>query len=96
MCLFYHEAMRESESLLEFPCDFPIKAMGRADSGFESMALTIVRRHVPDFDTERMHSAVSRNGNYISITFTIRATSREQLDDLYRELTACDELLLVL
>jgi len=88
--------MKERDSLLEFPCDFPIKAMGRSDSGFEVKALDIVRSHVPDFDAANMRSAVSRKGNYISVTFDLRATSQEQLDELYRELTACEKLLMVL
>ena len=94
--LLYHTAMQETESLLEFPCDFPIKAMGRSDSGFEAVALGIVRQHVPDFDTDNMRSAASRNGNYLSVTFTVRVSSRRQLDDLYRELTACKAVLMVL
>lgn len=88
--------MSDADSLLEFPCDFPIKAMGRCDSGFEAKALAIVRRHVPDFDTAALRTVASRNGNYLSMTFTIQASSREQLDNLYRELSACDELLMVL
>jgi putative lipoic acid-binding regulatory protein len=88
--------MQETESLLQFPCDFPIKAMGRSDSGFEARALGIVRRHVPDFETDNMRSAASRNGNYLSVTFTVRVSSRRQLDDLYRELTACKAVLMVL
>jgi putative lipoic acid-binding regulatory protein len=94
--MFYHDAMSEAESLLEFPCAFPIKAMGRCDSGFEARALAIVRRHVPDFDTQAMRTIASRNGNYLSVTFTIQAGSREQLDNLYHELSACEELLMVL
>jgi putative lipoic acid-binding regulatory protein len=93
--MFYHGGMKEEDSLLEFPCRFPIKAMGRSNSGFEARALEIVRRHVPDFDTGAMRTVASRQGNYLSVTFTIRATSREQLDNLYRELTACEQLLMV-
>jgi len=88
--------MKEHNSLLKFPCDFPIKAMGSSDSGFEARALVIVCSHVPDFDTANMRSAVSRKGNYISVTFDLRATSQEQLDGLYRELTACEEILMVI
>jgi hypothetical protein len=94
--MFYHDPMNEADSVLEFPCVFPIKAMGRCDSGFEARALAVVRRHVPDFDTAAMRTVASRKGNYLSVTFTIRAGSREQLDILYRELTACEELLIVL
>lgn len=93
--MLYHGTMSEQDSLLDFPCTFPIKAMGRSDSGFEATALAIVRRHVPGFDTRAMRSVASRQGNYLSVTFSIEATSREQLDNLYRELSACKELLMV-
>lgn len=86
----------EENSLIEFPCDFPIKAMGRCDSDFEATSLDIVRRHAPDFDVARMKIVASQKGNYLSVTFTIQATSQEQLDSIYRELTACEELLMVL
>lgn len=93
--MLYHDGMSEADSLLEFPCNFPIKTMGRVNSGFEARALEIVRRHVPDFDTGAMRTVASRQGNYLSVTFTIQATSRAQLDNLYRELTACEQLLMV-
>jgi len=88
--------MHDQDSVFDFPCDFPIKTMGRADSGFEARALAIVRRHAPDFDASAMRSVASRKGNYLSFTFVIRATSREQLDALYRELSSCEDLLMVL
>ncbi len=88
--------MNEQESLLEFPCVFPIKVMGRCNSGFEATALAIVRRHVPDFSTDDMRTVASRQGNYLSVTFTLQVRSREQLDSLYRELSACDQMLMVL
>jgi len=88
--------MNKHSSLLEFPCDFPIKAMGRSDSGFEAKALAIVLSHLPEFDVADMRSTASRKGNYISVTFNLRVSSQGQLDDLYRELTACEELLMVI
>ena len=88
--------MATEDTLLEFPCDFPIKAMGRATSGFEARALEIVRRHAADFRDEDMRIVASGKGNYLSATFVVRATSKAQLDALYRELTACDDLLMVL
>jgi hypothetical protein len=88
--------MQETESPLKFPCDFPIKVMGRSDSGFEAKALGIVSQYVSDFEADNMRSAASRNGNYLSVTFTVRVSSRVQLDDLYRELTACNAVLMVL
>jgi len=88
--------MGETESLLKFPCVFPIKVIGYCDSGFEAIALAIVRRHVPAFSTEAMRTVASRKGRYLSVTFTIEADSREQLDNLYRELSACEHMLMVL
>ncbi|RMG31318.1 MAG: DUF493 domain-containing protein [Gammaproteobacteria bacterium] len=81
---------------LQFPCDFPIKVMGRASSSFELKVVEIVRRHVPDLGEGAVRSRLSREGKFVSITVTIRARSREQLDALYRELTADEDILMVL
>ena len=78
----------ELESLLAFPCDFPIKVMGQTQPGFAQAILAVVLRHAPEFDAATMEMRNSREGKYLSLTVTIRAVSREQLDDLYREL--CD------
>ena len=78
----------ELESLLAFPCDFPIKIMGQTQPGFAQSVLAVVTRHAPDFDAATMEMRNSREGKYLSLTVTIRAVSREQLDALYREL--CD------
>jgi putative lipoic acid-binding regulatory protein len=78
----------EPESLLAFPCDFPIKIMGQTQPGFAQAVLEVVLRHAPDFDANSMEMRNSREGKYLSLTATVRATSREQLDNLYREL--CD------
>ena len=75
-------------SLLEFPCDFPIKIMGKREDGFAQAVLESVLRHAPDFDAAAIEMRPSAKGNYISLTCTIRAVSREQLDALYRELSA--------
>ena len=76
------------ESILAFPCEFPIKVMGRAQHGYAQAILEVVKRHAPDFDEATMEMRSSREGRYLSLTFTIDAVSREQLDGLYREL--CD------
>lgn len=76
------------ETLLEFPCDFPIKVMGATRDGFAQTIVEIVLRHAPDFDAAKVEMRPSKAGNYLSITCTIRATSKSQLDALYRELTA--------
>jgi len=76
------------ESLLAFPCDFPIKVMGQRQDGFAQAVLETVLRHAPDFDAAAMEMRPSTKGNYLSLTCTVRAVSREQLDALYRELSA--------
>lgn len=76
------------ESLLKFPCDFPIKVMGQRQDGFAQAVLETVLRHAPDFDAAGVEMRPSAKGNYLSLTCTIRAVSRKQLDALYRELSA--------
>ena len=83
-------------SLLEFPCVFPIKVMGRAASGFDLTVVEIVRRHVPDLGESAVTQRPSRAGTYVSLTVTIHATSQAQLDALYRELSAHEQVLMVL
>lgn len=78
----------EQPSLIEYPCDFPIKIMGKAQQDFTRVALTIVKCHAPDFDDTTMAIRTSKNGAYLSITCTIRATSRTQLDALYQALSS--------
>jgi len=78
----------ENETLLEFPCDFPIKIMGLMQEEFSQTMVEIVLRHAPDFVAEKVEMRASSGGKYVSITCTIRATSKSQLDNLYRELTA--------
>ena len=75
-------------SLLEFPCAFPLKIMGRTREGFAQAVAEVVIRHAPDFDAATLEMRSSSAGNYLSLTATINATSREQLDALYRELVA--------
>ncbi|MCB1907648.1 MAG: DUF493 family protein [Rhodocyclaceae bacterium] len=81
-------AERRSESLIEFPSDFPIKIMGVRSDDFAQVVLEVVLRHDPDFDGGTMEMRPSRKGNYLSLTCTVRATSRLQLDALYRELSS--------
>ena len=94
--LRYYPLVDKKPALLEFPCEFPIKAMGLSDSGFEAIALEIVRRHAPDFTHDRMESVSSRQGKYISVTFRLQANSQQQLDAIYRELTSCADIKMVL
>jgi len=78
----------QEPSLIEYPCEFPIKVMGRTSPGFAQSIVEVVRRHAPDFDPAAVEMRTSRKSSYLSLTCVIRATSREQLDALYREL--CD------
>jgi uncharacterized protein len=82
------EANPEAPRGLEFPTDFPVKIMGRRVEGFAQAMVDVVRTYAPDFDPVTLEMRTSKDGNYLSVTATIRATSREQLDDLYRALTA--------
>lgn len=76
------------ESLIEYPSDFPIKIMGATHPEFAQTMLAVVLQHAPDFDAASMEMRPSREGNYLSLTCTVRAISREQLDNLYRALSS--------
>ena len=78
----------EGESLIEYPTDFPIKVMGRREPRLVQTIVDIVRRHAPDFDPATVEMRTSKKNSYLSVTCTVRATSRVQLDALYQEL--CD------
>ncbi len=88
--------MSKQETLLEFPCNFPIKAMGLFDAQFEALVVSLVRKHTPDLGEGAVRCVDSKGGKYLSVTVTVRATSREQLDNIYRELTACEQVLMAL
>lgn len=84
------------ESALVFPTVFPIKVMGKRTDRFAQTVVDIVHRHAPDYDPATLEMRASREGNYLSVTCTINATSREQLDALYRELTSHPMVAMVL
>lgn len=86
--------MGDSPSFLDYPCGFPIKIMGNSQAGFIQAIVDIVMRHAPDFDPATLEMRSSRARKYLSVTCVIRATSREQLDALYREL--CDHPMVVM
>jgi len=76
------------DSLIEYPSRFPIKVMGAKVDGFVHAIVELARRHNPSFDASTIELRDSRAGNYLGVTITITATSREQLDDLYRALSS--------
>lgn len=78
----------ESASPLQFPTDFPIKVMGRRVDEFAQAIVAVVTEHAPDYDPATLQMRASKQGNYLSLTVTVHATSREQLDNLYRALTS--------
>lgn len=81
-------------SLIEYPCAFPIKIMGRTEPGFAQAIVDLVKLHAPDFDPTSVEMRVSKRSRYLSLTCTIQATSREQLDGLYQAL--CDHPMVVM
>lgn len=88
--------MTGDDSLLEFPCDFPIKAMGKSEDNFDALVVGIVRKHCPDLLEGAVKSRLSRKGNYVSVTVTIQAESRSQLDRIYMDLSAHEKVLMAL
>ncbi|WP_233234432.1 DUF493 family protein [Bordetella sp. LUAb4] len=74
------------DSLIEYPSDFPIKVMGKVHPEFAQLLTELVLQFDPAFDPTTVEMRPSKGGNYIGLTFTVRATSREQLDELYRAL----------
>ncbi len=81
-------------SLIEYPCEFPLKIFGLQQAGFAQAVLEVVNKHDPGFAAASMEMRASRNARYISLTCTVHATSREQLDAIYREL--CDHPMVVM
>jgi putative lipoic acid-binding regulatory protein len=77
-----------TDSLIEYPCQFPIKVMGAKAEGFVHAVTAVARKFDPGFDAATIELRESKGGNYLGVTITINATSREQLDELYRTLSS--------
>ncbi len=84
------------DTLMEFPCEFPIKMMGRDTPEFRDTVRSLVEKHTGPLADEAIHSSLSRNGRFVSVTVTVDAQSREQLDNIYRDATAHDDVLMAL
>ncbi len=89
-------AQAKDEKLLSFPCDFPIKMMGRDEPGFREAAVALVEQHAGAISDDAIRTAMSRKGNFLSITITINAKNQKQLDDIYRDLSKNEEILVAL
>lgn len=83
-------------TLLEFPCEFPVKVVGRREDGFAQAVSEVVQRHADDFVPSTLEMRTSRNARFLSLTATITARSRAQLDALYRELSGHPLVMMVL
>ena len=86
----------DQEKLLVFPCEFPIKVMGRDSEQFRQTAIALVEEHAGKVLDDAIKTSASSKGNFLSITVTITATSQEQLDNIYQALSDHDEILVAL
>lgn len=84
------------DSLLEFPCEFPIKMMGHDTVEFHATVRALVEKHTGPLDDARIQSTQSRNGRFVSITVTVAAVSQQQLDDIYRDVSSHEHVLMAL
>ena len=80
--------MTSSSTLIDYPCEFPIKIMGKNEEEFTKSILMIVNRHIPNFDDKSAETKASKKNKYLSLTCTVHVVSQSQLDALYQEL--CD------
>ena len=85
-----------NESLLKFPCDFTIKVFGIASDEFEAAVFAIVHKHVSNFSDRVIQSRPSEKGKYIALSINVHVDSKEQLDRIYQDLTACPLVLMAL
>lgn len=88
--------MEADDTLFNFPCEFPVKAMGIANPEFDNLVVTLVRKHAPDLREGAVQTRLSKGGRYMAVTVTIQAQSRAQLDSIYLDLTANDLILVAL
>ena len=86
----------DSGELLQFPCEFPIKVMGRDTESFRSLTLAIVERHAGPLESGRISERPSSKGNFLALTYTIEAQSRQQLDAIYEDMTSSGVVLVAL
>lgn len=89
-------ARDSDETAHKFPCDFSIKVFGIPSDEFEVAVISIIRKHVPDLRENSLRFRASKDGKYIALTITIHVESKEQLDNIYRDLTSCKQVLMAL
>ena len=86
----------EPSTAIQYPCDFSIKVMGASSAEFEIAVLSIIRRHTTNIKEDGIKSRLSKGGKYLALTITITAESQAQMDAIYQELSACEEVLMAL
>lgn len=86
----------KKEPLLKFPCQFPLKAIGKQCEDLDALVFSIVSKHVPDLSEGAVRSRASAKGNYCAITITFTATSQAQLDAIYRDLSSSAQITMTL
>lgn len=87
---------QSDETLLEFPCEFSIKAMGKCEADFDTLVAGLVRQHVPDLPETAVKSRTSKGGKWLAVTVTIQASSKNQLDAIYRALSSHEKVVMAL
>lgn len=86
----------DSDTLLEFPCTFAIKSMGLAEVDLDLIVVEIVRKHAPELGEGAVSTRLSKGGKYVSVTVTLEAQSKQQLDAIYQDLSDCEQVLMSL
>ena len=86
----------DEDTIMKFPCQFPIKVMGTASDDFDTIIIDIIKKHVSNLSEDAVKSRLSQKGKYVSVTVTIEAESREQLDNIYSDLTEHKMVLMAL
>ncbi|PPC91746.1 MAG: transcriptional regulator [Methylobacter sp.] len=86
----------QTEAVWEFPCQFPVKAMGRSSPELELVVIEIIRRHSPETQSDAVRLRPSKAGNYTSVTVVIEAFSKQQIDAIYQDLTDSPHILVTL
>lgn len=84
------------ESVIEFPCEFPVKMMGRNSPEFRATARALVEKHAGAVIDDAVQESLSRNERFVSVTVTVTATSQQQLDDIYRDVSSHEDVLMAL
>ncbi|MBV1952020.1 MAG: DUF493 domain-containing protein [Cycloclasticus sp.] len=87
---------KEHNALMQYPCQFTIKTMGFAHIELDLIAVELIRRHAPDLTHDAVEKKLSKSNKYISLSITITAQSKQQLDAIYQDLTDCKDVLMSL